>query len=650
MALTSGCLLALSSPATAEVVTPSRSPTAQTATPSTPASSSARAYFPATGFRVADPAFLSYFQQAGGVRTFGYPVSNDFQFLGTRVQIFQRGVLQAGPDGSMGTMSLLADDMLPLVGASGATFPAADPDLVAASPIRASDDYVDQALSFVATNVPDTWNDLPVNFLTTFQNTVTCDDLGPGATCDDRTLGSRALDTWGLPTSAPAADPDHPDFVYQRFERGILQYSRTTGVTQWLLIGELFREVLSGTDLPSDVQAQVADSRFYAQYDSASGSGPKRPDELPSTRLTGAFTPQPAQASNGALPTGARPTVVARARPGRSSDDPSGLLTSGSGQTDPDEPAAMPQTTVQPAGRLATATPASGRASAGQVGSFGRAFAGVVAPSPPTDADPDPPLAVPTPTPTSSLVAAGASSPKSAAPAAPIGPDPCAGDEQILFAPLKPYVGSDVLVAATSATHHDVRTVRLTGPVQTGPVNERPGLSGWVWEWTITPSIAGRYDFTFYADGARACATAGFNAAPAFGAPSAPTPPIGAIASSAPPAAPMPTPIPTPTVAASATPLPPPSLSTTPAEPACGAAPGRLLTLHGANFGASQAASKGTVLFAGAGATHTANTLSWTNDAILVVVPTGLPSGAYELDVTTSTGATAPVTYHVGSC
>ena len=321
-------------------------------------------------------------------------------------------------------------------------------------------------------------------------------------------------------------------------------------------------------------------------------------------------------------------------------------MTSALGETEPGDPAAVPQAAVQPIGRLATATPVSGRTSASQVGSFGRAFAGVVAPNPPTNADPDPALAVPTTTGSPSPVTASATS---LTPAAPIGPDLCAGDEQILFAPLKPYVGSDVLVAATSATHHDVRTVRLTGPIQTGPAKERPGLSGWVWEWTITPSIEGRYDFTFYVDDARACATAGFKVAPAFGAPSTPTPSIGAIGSSAPSAAPMPTPIPTPTVAPTAT-LPAPSLSTTPADPACGAAAGQLLTLRGANFGASQAASNGNVLVAGPGGARAANILSWSNATILFVVPTGLPSGAYQLVVTTSSGATAPVTYRVGSC
>src|ERR671936_296220 len=146
------------------------------------------------------------------------------------------------------------------------------------------------------------------------------------------------------------------------------------------------------------------------------------------------------------------------------------------------------------------------------------------------------PLPVPsgTPSPVASVTTTPSAGPNiastSATPTTPQGPDPCAGDEQIFFAPKKPYAGTDVLVAVTSATHHDVRSVRLTGPVKTGPVNERPGLNGWVWEWTITPATEGWYGFTFYTDGARACADSGFNALPAFGA----TPVPSATATAAP--------------------------------------------------------------------------------------------------------------------
>src|SRR5207249_3886916 len=53
--------------------------------------------FPQTGFRIERNAFRDYFQRRGGERTFGYPVSRAFSFLGCVSQFFQREVLQQCP-------------------------------------------------------------------------------------------------------------------------------------------------------------------------------------------------------------------------------------------------------------------------------------------------------------------------------------------------------------------------------------------------------------------------------------------------------------------------------------------------------------------------------------------------------------------------
>jgi hypothetical protein len=230
-------------------------------------------------------------------------------------------------------------------------------------------------------------------------------------------------------------------------------------------------------------------------------------------------------------------------------------------------------------------------------------------------------------------------------PTGPIGPDPCAGDEQIMFAPGKPYVGTDVLVAVTSARHHDVRTVRLSGPVKPGPVNERAGLNGWVWEWTISPNVDGWYDFTFFTDGARACATSGFNALPAFGATAVPS-------VTATPSFLTATPIPTATVSPTGTPQPAPAFATTAAaDPPSGACAGHLLRLNGTNFGSTQSGLNGNVMFIGsAGGPEVATALSWTNNMILVTVPSGLGASNQQIVVTTSAGATSPLNYQLTGC
>jgi hypothetical protein len=55
-------------------------------------------FYAQTGFAVDDPQFLDYFDKRGGVRTFGYPVSREFTFLGFPAQIFQRAIMQKRPD------------------------------------------------------------------------------------------------------------------------------------------------------------------------------------------------------------------------------------------------------------------------------------------------------------------------------------------------------------------------------------------------------------------------------------------------------------------------------------------------------------------------------------------------------------------------
>ena len=229
----------------------------------------------------------------------------------------------------------------------------------------------------------------------------------------------------------------------------------------------------------------------------------------------------------------------------------------------------------------------------------------------------------------------------------PLGPDPCTGDEQILFAPMKPYAGTDVLVAVTSATHHDVRSVRLTGPVKTGQVSERAGLNGWVWEWTVTPPNEGWYEFTFFTDGARACATSGFNVLPSFGAPAAATATTTTVTSFA-----TATPIATTTPLPTSTPVAAPALDATGAfSPACGAAPGTLLHLSGSNFGATQGTLNGSVLFQPSnGAAAQATVYSWTNNNILLTVPSSITSGPTDVVVITSAGSSNPLIYKVGVC
>ena len=70
-------------------------------------------FFAETGFRIGNDRFWDFIQHRGGVRTFGYPASREFLFQGFQVQFFQRGVMQPWPDGSVKTLNLLDDGLLP---------------------------------------------------------------------------------------------------------------------------------------------------------------------------------------------------------------------------------------------------------------------------------------------------------------------------------------------------------------------------------------------------------------------------------------------------------------------------------------------------------------------------------------------------------
>jgi hypothetical protein len=96
----------------------------------------------------------------------------------------------------------------------GLGVPAADPSLVFVAPTPNQPNYSARLEAFLEATVPDTWNGEPVAFLSTLNDT--------------------GADVLGLPTSMPAADPNNPNFVYQRFQNGVLFYNATDDTTSVL--------------------------------------------------------------------------------------------------------------------------------------------------------------------------------------------------------------------------------------------------------------------------------------------------------------------------------------------------------------------------------------------------------------------------------
>jgi N-acetylmuramoyl-L-alanine amidase len=265
-------------------------PTSQPAPAPVTTTNDAR-YFTQSGYRISEDAFWNYFQFRGGARSFGYPVSNAFSLMGTRVQIFQRQIMQLRSDGGVQTMNILDDGLLPYTRMNGSVFPAPDPSVISQSPKPDDPDYLPKALDFVRAMAPDSFDGQSVNFTKTFFSSVTAKDAYPNGVPagGDALLPYFNLEIWGLPTSRPAHDPSNPDFIYQRFQRGIMHYDKSCGCTQGLLLADYVKALLTGQNLPADLADQAKASKLANQFRPSAPQWLARPADLPGSDLTNAF-------------------------------------------------------------------------------------------------------------------------------------------------------------------------------------------------------------------------------------------------------------------------------------------------------------------------------------------------------------------------
>jgi len=226
--------------------------------------------FSQTNYRIDRDSFWDYFQARGGVSTFGYPVSRDFQFVGCTSQFFQRLVMQQCGTQGVGTLNLLDDGLMPYTRMNGSTFPAVDNTLTTATPKAAATTYATDILKFVRTNTSDTFDGQQVNFQKTFFGTLTPEQA---ETDDPNLLGLLALEIWGAPTSKPAYDPANHNFIYQRFQRGIMHYDKGCGCTQGLLLADYLKALVTGQNLPNDLATQAAASPLLRAVSGTAPSG-----------------------------------------------------------------------------------------------------------------------------------------------------------------------------------------------------------------------------------------------------------------------------------------------------------------------------------------------------------------------------------------
>ena len=280
--------------------------------------------FSETGFCITNAAFNDYFNSRGQVRIFGYPVSRSFTLEGFEVQIFQRVVLQMN-QGNVSRLNLLDPNVMPMTRANASVFPPPDPALASAAPQVGAPNYASQVVEFVRSVAPDTLNGQPVGFFNLFNTTV---PAPPGSNPDIVTLLN--LEIWGVPTSRPAADPNNGGFIYQRFQRGIMHFRAEVPVTEGILVGEYFKAVITGQNLPPDLAQDMQGSRYLGQYNPQVANSVNRPAELQNTDMTGAFVPGtgPVTPGTGTVPTPqpttpSGPTATATVTPTTTANFPS---------------------------------------------------------------------------------------------------------------------------------------------------------------------------------------------------------------------------------------------------------------------------------------------------------------------------------------
>lgn len=226
-------------------------------------------YFAQTGYRIDNDDVWNFFNQFGGIQTFGFPTSRMMTFLGCPVQMFQRQIIQVCQGQGAAIINMLDPEIFPYTKVNGSTFPGPDTTLKNNTPQVGSPTYSVDILNFVQQNVPDTFNGQQVNFLQHFNAT-------------------GGLVIWGAPISQPAPDPSNGGFIYQRFQRGIMHFIAGTG-TESILLADYLKAILMAQNVPLDLQAQSQESRFWGQYCPGNAQWLCRPNNLPGTDLTFAF-------------------------------------------------------------------------------------------------------------------------------------------------------------------------------------------------------------------------------------------------------------------------------------------------------------------------------------------------------------------------
>jgi hypothetical protein len=212
--------------------------------------------------------------------------------MGFQTQFFQRQIVQLDASGNARLMNLLDQGLFPYTAVNGSTFPASNPSVTGGAPVPTSPTYLADMMRYIQQNAPNTFNGQNVNFFNTFNSTVSASQAFGSAGGDASLLPFFDLEVWGAVTSQPAVDPKNNNFIYLRFQRGIMMFDASSGLTQPVLLADYFKGILMGSTLPPDLLAQAQSSPLYGQYSDGQAGGVKNPASLPNTSMQFAFDAQ----------------------------------------------------------------------------------------------------------------------------------------------------------------------------------------------------------------------------------------------------------------------------------------------------------------------------------------------------------------------
>ena len=189
------------------------------------------------------------------------------------MQFFQRQIIQVCPNQGAALINILDPDIFPYTMVNGSSFPPPDPTMKANTPPVSDPNYSTDIITFINQNVPNTYMGQPVDFLSYFNS-------------------QGALTIWGAPISPPAPDPTNGNFIYQRFQRGIMHYIQGTG-TESILVADYLKSLILDQNVPLDLRAQAAaqHSPFLKSYCPGQPLWMCQPNQVAGTDYTFAFVP-----------------------------------------------------------------------------------------------------------------------------------------------------------------------------------------------------------------------------------------------------------------------------------------------------------------------------------------------------------------------